>query len=129
MRILLAFAALAAAACGPLQQQDQPAAPAAPQAVIEKPAPASTQSACLAQGGHWGPICLLQRPACVLQFADAGKACTDSDQCQGACYANPAGGAAQAGNAVTGACSANSNPCGCNARVEDGVALPVLCVD
>ncbi|HEY7798102.1 MAG TPA: hypothetical protein VIA80_05010 [Hyphomonadaceae bacterium] len=129
MRILLAFAMLAVIGCAPLQQQDQPAGPGAPQVAIEKPVPASTQSACLAQGGDWAPICRLQRPACVLKFADAGKACTDSDQCQGACYANPEGGASQAGKAVAGACSVNSNPCGCNARVEDGIALPTLCVD
>jgi hypothetical protein len=129
MRILLAFAMLAVAACAPLAQQDQLAASAAPQVAIEKPVPASTQSACLAQGGDWAPICRLQRPACVLKFADAGKACTDSDQCQGACYADPAGGGSKAGKAVIGACSVSSNPCGCNVLVEDGVALPILCVD
>ena len=128
MRFQLIAAAFAIAACAPLQQ-DQPIASAAPQLAVEKPVPAATQSACLSQGGDWAPICRLQRPACVVKFSDAGKACTDSDQCQGVCYANPAGGASQAGKVVTGACSNNSNPCGCNARVEDGVASPILCVD
>jgi hypothetical protein len=98
------------------------------QQAVEKPTPAATQEACLGQGGAWAPICRLQRPACVLTFKDAGKACTDSDQCQGNCYADLSKGP-QAGQPATGVCATNSNPCGCNARVEDGVATPTLCVD
>jgi hypothetical protein len=114
--------ALAVAACAPLEQ-----APAQT-ASVEKPVPASTQSACVAQGGDWAPICRMQQPACVLSFSDAGKACTDSDQCQGNCYADLSQGPPD-GRAVVGRCAVNSNPCGCNARVEDGKATPTLCVD
>jgi len=114
--------ALAVSACAPLEQTP-------PQTnSVEKPVPASTQSACLSQGGDWAPICRMQQPACVLGFSDAGKACTDSDQCQGNCYASLSDGPPD-GRAVAGQCAVNSNPCGCNVRVEDGKATPTLCVD
>lgn len=114
--------ALAMAACAPLE------APPLQMASVEKPVPASTRDACQAQGGDWAPICRMQQPACVLSFSDAGKACSDSDQCQGSCYADLADGPPD-GRDVVGKCAVNSNPCGCNSRVEDGKAIPTLCVD
>ncbi|MBP9233526.1 MAG: hypothetical protein KBF30_02555 [Hyphomonadaceae bacterium] len=131
MRWMVGIAALILAACAPVTGSATPTpAPApAPQQVVQKLTPAADEAGCRSQNGSWAPICRMQRPACVLSFSDAGKSCTDSDQCQGACYADAAGGASQAGTFVTGKCATNSNPCGCNARVEDGKASPVLCVD
>lgn len=127
MRWIVALVVLAVAACAPLAQ-DQPVADPVTATTVAKPTPASTEAACLAQGGGWEPICRLQRPACVLTFSDAGKACTDSSQCQGNCYADLSQGPPD-GKAVTGKCAVNSNPCGCNSRVEGGKATPTLCVD
>lgn len=85
-------------------------------------------AACTKAGGEVQPVCRMGSPMCVITFADAGKSCTDGAQCgSGRCYAVTA--VAASGGAATGQCAANNNPCGCNQRVEGGVALPTLCVD
>jgi hypothetical protein len=86
-------------------------------------------AACAKAGGVLQPVCRMGRPMCVVTFADAGKSCTDGSQCAaGRCYAKTPKGSA-AGESTSGQCAASNNPCGCNQRVEDGVALPTLCVD
>jgi hypothetical protein len=85
-------------------------------------------AACSAKGGEIRPVCLLGRPMCVAPYADAGKSCSDSDDCQGRCKADPAGGSAP-GKKANGVCEANNDPCGCFGLVEDGVIQPTLCVD
>lgn len=89
----------------------------------------ASPAACAKAGGAVQPVCRMGNPMCVVTFADAGKACTDGAQCgSGRCYAvTPT--AASGGQSATGQCAATNNPCGCNQRVEDGVALPTLCVD
>ena len=69
---LTALAALLLAGCAPTAE---PAAPTA----------ASLASACAAKGGKIQPVGKAQIPTCVTPYADAGKACTDKSQCQGAC--------------------------------------------
>ena len=119
MRWMVGIAALIVAACAPVTGSATPTpTPApAPQQVVQKLTPAADEAGCRSQNGSWAPICRMQRPACVLSFSDAGKSCTDSDQCQGACYADAAGGASQPGKFVTGKGATDSNPCGCKARV------------
>ena len=138
--LFMAFVALTIAAC----TAPQPAADAnatfvgidgRPLVLADGSTDASVQealtadaAACAKAGGEVGPVCRLGRPMCVITFADAGKACTDGSQCgSGRCYA--ATPVATSGGEAKGQCSANNNPCGCNQRVEDGVALPTLCVD
>jgi hypothetical protein len=86
-------------------------------------------AACNRAGGAIQPVCRMQSPMCVITFTDTGKSCTDGAQCgSGRCYAaTPT--AASGGSGATGQCAPTNNPCGCNQRVEDGVALPTLCVD
>lgn len=86
-------------------------------------------AACAKAGGVLQPVCRMQKPMCLITFSDAGKSCTDGAQCgSGRCYAaTPV--AASGGSGATGQCAPTINPCGCNQRVEDGVALPTLCVD
>lgn len=86
-------------------------------------------AACSKAGGAVQPVCRMGNPMCVVTFSDAGMACTDGAQCSsGRCYAaTPT--AATGGQAASGQCAATNNPCGCNQRIEDGVALPTLCVD
>lgn len=127
MRWIAAIAVLLFAACAPVQEE--PLQPPPPPATVEKPAVPATEEMCKAQAGQWAPICRLQQPQCVLTFSDAGTLCTDSDQCQGSCYADTANGPLQPGVKAVGRCSLNSNPCGCNQRVEDGMPTPTLCVD
>jgi hypothetical protein len=86
-------------------------------------------AACARAGGALQPVCRMQMPMCLITFTDAGKSCTDGAHCgSGRCYAaTPT--AASGGSGATGQCAPTNNPCGCNQRVEDGVALPTLCVD
>jgi len=84
---------------------------------------AKTAQSCKAQGGSWQPVCMLGSEYCVLSYADAGKSCTDSSQCQGKCLV------VSAKIQPTGQCQLNNNPCGCFSSMENGQALPGLCID
>ena len=83
--------------------------------------------ACEAKGGSYRRVCLMGVWSCVMPYKDAGKACTDGDQCEGRqCRLE---GSAKPGDSVTGACVRSSDPCGCFGLVEDGKSQGVLCVD
>jgi hypothetical protein len=71
----------------------------------------------------------MQQPACVLKFADAGKACKDGDDCAGDCLAKNDAGFAPTGATATGVCAVNDDPCGCKQTVEDGRATAAICID
>ena len=126
MKRLALIAAVLLAACQPAPEKgdygfgNEPA----PVAVPENPA-----ADCSARGGRMQPVGRMQTMQCVIRYADAGKPCTDSDQCAGECRtadvtARPAEGAATAG-----VCQADSNRFGCFTRVENGRAEATLCVD
>lgn len=85
------------------------------------PAPAIDAAACAARGGTVTPVCRMQRPMCVLRYSDAGKACTDSDQCQGRCVGEDE-------TATVGVCEADSDPCGCTTEIIGGKGQ-TRCVD
>ena len=87
---------------------------------------ASERKACKAKGGSISTAGLAARPHCVLPTRDAGKACTSSSQCEAGCIATER--YAPGANA-TGRCKESTEPFGCQARVEDGKAQPVICVD
>lgn len=59
---------------------------------------------------------------CTFPATDAGKICTDSDDCEGRCEAGDP-------TAAIGTCSARISPFGCYSEMRDGVAQPALCVD
>lgn len=83
---------------------------------------------CTAKGGTVRPVCRMQKPACVIAYADAGKTCSDKSDCQGRCLYQgeaPADPAA----AVTGQCQATSDPCGCFTTVVKSHVGPGMCVD
>lgn len=83
--------------------------------------------ACEAKGGTYRRVCLMGEWSCVMPYKDAGKACTDGDQCEGKqCRFS---GDAKPGDSVTGACVRTSDPCGCFGLVEGGKLQGVLCVD
>lgn len=129
MRMLIALVALVAAACTPAPAPT-PAEPEAP--TVEAPptaTPAADEAAaCSSRGGTWQPICRMQTPACVMTFADAGKACADGDDCSGDCLAKPVADFIDGGPA-TGICASNDDPCGCKQKIEDGKATAAICVD
>ncbi len=126
---LLALAACAAPpAAGPTTPtRARPAPPGGPHPVQPSPVASADPAACAAKGGTVRPVCRLQRPMCVIPFADAGRACTDGDQCQGDCRTE--GPKPDATGPVTGRCQADTDPCGCWSNVEDGQLVGGLCVD
>ena len=116
---LIAAAALMAAACSPQTSTV---------AGSDAPMQSADASACAARGGVMQQVGRLQSWQCVIQYADAGKRCTDGDQCQGDCVVEGNTGL-QPGAAAAGVCKADSNRFGCNTPVEDGKAGPGLCID
>ena len=121
MRTLIVVLALTvsigAAACSPMAAQ-------APDGTSGQ----STEAACAAPGGAMQRVGRLQSLQCVIRYADAGKRCTDGDQCGGDCLLAEMG-SVQAGTAAVGQCAPTSNRFGCATRIEDGKADATLCID
>ena len=125
-RLALIAAVLLAGACqpGPGKGDMGYGHEPAPVAIPESAAAAD----CIARHGTMQPVGRMQTMQCVVRYADAGKRCTDSDQCAGECRTADAARPAQ-GATVAGVCQADSNRFGCFTRVEDGKAEATLCVD
>jgi putative hemolysin len=127
MKYLLLIAAVLVAACQPVPEKgeygfgNEPA----PVAVAESPAAAE----CLARGGRMQPIGRMQSMQCVIAYADAGRRCTDSDQCAGQCRVADVTTRPAPGASAVGQCQADSNPSGCYTTVENGRAQATICVD
>jgi len=118
MRILALTAAIAAltlSACAAPSTQ-QAAAPSAQTLAAE----------CAAKGGSVQPVGKAQIPTCVVPYADAGKACTDKSQCEGACILE---GNLEPANDVTGQCQKTNRQFGCYAKVVNGKSTGAICVD
>lgn len=116
MTSILATASLALsllAACAPAAQTPAPAAQ-------------SADASCAARGGAMQPVGRLQRPTCVVPYADAGKTCSDKADCQGACIAE---GNLEAQGATTGQCQKTNVQFGCYAKIVGGKATGAICVD
>ena len=116
MTSILATASLALsllAACAPAAQAPAPAAQ-------------SADASCAARGGSMQPVGRLQRPTCVVPYADAGKACSDKADCQGACIAE---GNSESQGAVNGQCQKTNVQFGCYAKIVNGKATGTICVD
>ena len=111
MRLLAAFAVLMTlAACAPQPETPRPTS----EATLDI-------AACKAEGGAVMPVCRMQKPMCVLPYRDAGKSCTDNDQCEGRCVAE--------GEAATaGTCETDNDPCGCVTEMVGGKPR-TICVD
>jgi len=116
---LIAAAALLAAACTPQTTTG---------AGSDAPMQSAEASACAARGGELKQVGRMQSWQCVVSYADAGKRCTDGDDCQGDCRVEGNTGLA-AGAETAGVCQATSDRFGCYATVEDGRTRGTLCVD
>lgn len=67
---------------------------------------------------------------CVHPFADAGKACTSSKDCQGRCLAAHDGGALPGiGEAAPGRCQSDDKLFGCFAELDGGKVKSAMCID
>ena len=118
MRILIAALALMASACSPMASQ-------APDAATGQTA----EAACAAQNGSMQRVGRLQTLQCVVRYADAGKRCTDGDQCAGDCRFEGDPVALVPNAPLAGVCQADSDRFGCQTPIEDGKATPTLCID
>ncbi|MEJ2815425.1 hypothetical protein [Caulobacter sp. CCG-8] len=106
------------AACAPAAQAPTPAAPS--------PTVEGAEASCAARGGSMQPVGRLQRPTCVVPYADAGKTCSDKADCQGACIAE---GNLEAQGATTGQCQKTNVQFGCFAKIVNGKATAAICID
>ena len=100
----------------------------APSTPAPKPMTAtqSLEASCTARGGKIQNVGRIQMPTCVVPFADAGKACTDKAQCEGACIL---AGNLEAKTDVVGACQKTNVQFGCFAKVVNGKAENAICID
>lgn len=128
-RILIAAAALMMSACQPATSSVLPDMAAGDTPVRQTPAPGTDAAACAERGGKMLPQGRMQSLQCVVSYADAGRRCTDGDDCQGDCRVEEVNGAPNTGAAAVGQCQANSSRFGCYTTVEGGKAEATLCVD
>jgi len=83
---------------------------------------------CAGKGGKMQRVGRMQSLQCIVPYADAGKICTDTAQCQGECRV-PGSVIVSDGRAVDGQCTADSSPFGCYTPVKNGRATAPICVD
>lgn len=88
--------------------------------------PVLDPAACAARGGTIRPLGgRLQKLACVVPYADAGKVCHDRSDCQGRCLAT----GTDATGAATGICQRDATSSfGCHGWIENGKAQ-TICID
>ncbi len=83
---------------------------------------------CQKQGGSLQKQGMAQCYTCTIEYADAGKICSDASDCLGAClnYNDfiPAGKTNQQGQ-----CAKTNSSFGCYQKIEKGVAKHAICVD
>ncbi|HYC74103.1 hypothetical protein [Brevundimonas sp.] len=132
MKRLVILAALFAAACQPMPANGGKtdlvqAAPATETQAAQTPAAAAAD--CAQRGGKMLPQGRMQTLQCVVSYSDAGRRCTDGDDCQGDCRIEDAAGTPHAGTAAVGQCQATSSRFGCYTTVEGGKAEATICVD
>jgi hypothetical protein len=75
---------------------------------------------CQKDGGEIRGVCMFGFPACVKRFSDAGKACTDSSQCEGMCWVQENTLNREPGPTTSGVCQDTTDTCGCWEEVKDG---------
>jgi antitoxin component YwqK of YwqJK toxin-antitoxin module len=84
-----------------------------------------SEAECLRHKGRWATFGAVERPECDLAASDAGRACQDRLECEGACIAP-----AQVHGKTAGHCSKRTIVRGsCKNFVEDGLAGGVTCVE
>ena len=86
-----------------------------------------SETACLEHNGKWQKVGMLQMPTCVLAPKDAGKACSDSSECETRCLAKDP--EPKAGEKADGVCADSTNIFGCQTYIKDGRSEGTLCID
>ena len=133
-RILIAALAVLLAACQPMPASDGPTeiaaiVPAGQTVIGPSVAGSEDAAACARAGGKMLPQGRMQSVRCVITYADAGRRCTDGDDCAGDCRVGDVANPPTAGAPAVGQCQVNSSRFGCYTTVEGGKAEATLCVD
>jgi hypothetical protein len=133
-RILIATVAVLLAACQPMPASDGPTeiaaiVPAGQTVIGPSVAGSEDAAACARAGGKMLPQGRMQSVRCVITYADAGRRCTDGDDCAGDCRVGDVANPPTAGAPAVGQCQVNSSRFGCYTTVEGGKAEATLCVD
>ena len=133
-RILIAGLAVLMAACQPMPASDRPTeiaaiVPAGQTVIGPSVAGSEDAAACARAGGKMLPQGRMQSVRCVISYADAGRRCTDGDDCAGDCRVGDVANPPVAGAPAVGQCQASSSRFGCYTTVEGGKAEATLCVD
>ncbi|MFN7620211.1 MAG: hypothetical protein ACK5RN_08850 [bacterium] len=133
-RILIATVAVLMAACQPMPASDGPTeiaaiVPAGQTVIGPSVAGSEDAAACARAGGKMLPQGRMQSVRCVITYADAGRRCTDGDDCAGDCRVGDVANPPTAGAPAVGQCQVNSSRFGCYTTVEGGKAEATLCVD
>lgn len=82
---------------------------------------------CQREGGQWVRGGTLGFYGCLRPAKDAGKTCTNSNQCQYGCNARP-GTSPRPGTKTTGQCQKDNSHAGCRIDIKNGIAQPEHCV-
>ena len=128
-RILMAAATMLMAACQPLPANEGKTDLAEVTPAVQSVAGSEDAAACAARGGKMLPQGRMQSVRCVITYADAGRRCTDGDNCAGDCRVEDVANAPAAGANAVGQCQVNSSRFGCYTTVESGKAEATICVD
>ncbi len=133
-RILIAGLAVLLAACQPMPASEGPTeiaaiVPAGQTVIGPSVAGSEDAAACARAGGKMLPQGRMQSVRCVISYADAGRRCTDGDDCAGDCRVGDVANPPAAGAPAVGQCQASSSRFGCYTTVEGGKAEATLCVD
>lgn len=134
-RILIAAVAVLMAACQPMPASEgsteiSAITPVAFQSVAGQSAAGSEDAAaCARAGGKMLPQGRMQTVRCVITYADAGRRCTDGDDCAGDCRVDDVANPPASGTPAAGQCQVNSSRFGCYTTIEGGKAEATLCVD
>lgn len=94
-----------------------------------KRATKAERAKCEAVGGVVGPGGMLGYDQCVQPYADAGKACKGSEDCEGRCFLSPDSDSDMGQPTEDGVCQADDSPFGCYTEVNEGVGQYAICVD
>lgn len=92
------------------------------------------EETCIAEGGKWRKIGIAPRESCEMMTGDAGKVCSSSKDCEGACIADlTASQEAEIKKGrkvkINGACSSTVFVVGCRGFVEGGAVEYMTCID
>jgi hypothetical protein len=94
-----------------------------------KRATEAERAVCEAAGGEVGPGGMLGYDQCVRPYADAGKACKETEDCEGRCLLSADSDDEMGQPTEDGICQATDSPFGCYAEVNDRMVQPTICVD